>query len=100
MMPDYSDNDPKGWCGDPRRGAALGRPTIKGDSAFAGRLYLRKVRLDMGGYDVNGTYFGAGKPLYWCADDEGEIDFMLRAFDRHEARELVLEQYPDAKVRR
>ena len=27
MRPDYTTNDPKGWCGDPARGAALGRPS-------------------------------------------------------------------------
>src|SRR5690606_26966366 len=26
--PSYSTNDPKGWCGDPRRGAAMGRPSV------------------------------------------------------------------------
>ena len=99
-MPDYKTNDPKGWCGDPSRGAALGRPTIKGPEDFQGKLCLRKIRLDNGGYDVNGTYFGHWKSLYWFASDGGEIDGMLRADDREDAREQVLDMYPNAKVRR
>lgn len=100
MMPDYKTYDPRGWCGDPRRGAALGRPTVKGPADFAGRLCLRRVRIDSGGYDPNGTYFGIGRPLYWYADDDGEIDGVLRADDRADARARVLDMYPNAKVRR
>jgi hypothetical protein len=96
----YSDYDPKGWCGDPRRGAALGRPTIQGPADYAGRIGLRRTYLDNGGYDCNGTYFGHGAPLYWYASDDGEIDGMLRASTRASARDQVLAKYPKAKVRR
>ena len=100
--PDYKTNDPRGWCGDPSRGAALGRPTIHADNpeSITGRLYLRKVRLDSGGYDTNGTYFGHGASLYWVANAEGTVDFMLRARNRKAARFVVLARYPNAKVRR
>jgi len=98
--PDYSSRDPKGWCGDARRGAAMGRGTYKGEPDFAGKIYLRRSYLDNGGYDRNGTYFGHGGPLYWYACEEGSIDGMLRAGTRAEARAKVLEMYPDAKVRR
>jgi len=100
-MPDYGENDPKGWCGDPSRGAALGRPTIRDEPPeYTGHLYLWHVRLDAGGYDKNGTYFGAGQRLYWCSNMELTVDYMLRADDRASARELVLKDYPKAKVRR
>lgn len=100
-MPDYSRNDPKGWCGDPSRGAALGRPTIKEESKeYSGRLYLWHMRLDAGGYDKNGTYFGIGERLYWCANEDHTVDFMLRAAAREDARAQVLKEYPKAKVRR
>lgn len=99
-MPDYGTYDLKGWCGDPSRGAALGRPTIKGPADFSGRLCLRRVRLDTGGYDRNGTYFGHGAPLYWYASDDGEIDGMMRADSRRRARLQLLLTYPKAKVRR
>lgn len=103
-MPDYKTNDPRGWCGDPKRGAALGRHDVHGPEAFGGKLYLRRVYLDQGGYDSNGTYFGHGEPLYWAANESGrgqpEIDFVLRAADRRFARLKVLQRYPAAKVRR
>ena len=98
-MPDYKTHDPKGWCGNPSRGAALGRPTVKGDSQYEGRLSLRRVYLS-GGYDSNGTYFGDGEPLYWYASEDTTIDGMLRAITRRKARAQVLELYPNAKVRR
>ena len=97
-MPDYQANDPRGWCGDPTRGAALGRPSAH-VADYAGRLYLRRAYLDCGGYDRNGTYFGHGAPLYWCASDCGAVDFMLRADTRHAARAEVLGRYPLAKVK-
>lgn len=95
MRPDYKDNDPRGWCGDPGRGAALGRPGLR--CTPASRLYLRRVRVDQGGYDALGTYWGIGAPLWWCADDDGEVDFVLRAADRARAKDIVREQYPDAR---
>ena len=100
--PSYSTHDPRGWCGDPSRGAALGRPAVTDadPETFVGRLYLRRVRLNAGGYDCNDTYFGSGAPLYWCASSDGEIDFMLRAYSRESARVQVLKSYPLAKVRR
>lgn len=127
--PDYSSRDPKGWCGDARRGAAMGRGTYKGPADYAGRITLRRVHLDSGGYDTNGTYFGHGMPLYWYACEDGDIDGMLRAnrysdraaldeafkgtgidtatliggngrINRADARRQVLEMYPNAKVRR
>jgi hypothetical protein len=97
-FPSYKANDPKGWGGDPARGAALGRPTIQDAGAeFAGVLRLRRVYLDGGGYDSNGTYFGTGDPLYWAASDDGDIDYMLRAKGREEARREVLRRYPKAR---
>jgi hypothetical protein len=96
----YKTNDPRGWGGDPSRGAALGRPTLRGEPSFSGRLTLRRVRLDQGGYDPNGTYFGAGGPLYWYASDDGEIDAMLRAHSREGAKAQVLKIYPSAKFYR
>jgi len=101
-LPNYKTHDPLGWCGDPKRGAALGRPTIHdAPDTFCGRLVLRKVRLDSGGYDENGTYFGWGPPaLYWYASESGDIDAMVRADSREKAREKILEKYPSARFYR
>ncbi len=95
--PSYKTNDPRGWGGNPSRGAALGRSTRRGPEDFDGKLTLRQVRLDSGGYDQNGTYFGHGNPLYWYASDDGEIDGVLRAHDRDDAKAQVLKLYPRAK---
>lgn len=99
--PDYSRNDPKGWCGNPKRGAALGRPTVDDcGPEYSGKLYLRRAYLDSGGYDKNGTYFGTGTPLYWCSNEEGTVDRMLRARSRGDAVAQVRAWYPLAKVRK
>lgn len=102
--PDYKQHDPRGWCGDPKCGAALGRPTYAGESDYSGPLSLRKVRLDSGGYDCNGTYFGANLygigDVYWIASPDCEIDRMIRARNRADARAQALALYPNAKVRR
>jgi hypothetical protein len=93
---DYSTNDPKGWCGDPSRGAALGRPTIHGQPA--GAITVRRSPLDRGGYDRNGTYFGDGQPLYWYSDDEGNVDAMERAWTMKEAIAKVRALFPGVEV--
>ena len=102
-LPNYKQNDPLGWCGDPKRGAAMGRPCIHNKPKdFTGVIHLRKVRLS-GDYDVNGTYFGARMPghsLYWYATIDLEIDACVDATSREQARMKVLAHYPLAKVRR
>jgi hypothetical protein len=96
--PSYKTHDPRGWCGDPRRGAALGRPIVHdAASDFSGKLTLRRSYLDSGGYDSNGTYFGYGQPLYWYASQDGTIDGMLRAASREDAKAQVLKSYPKAR---
>lgn len=100
-MIDYKTNDPKGWCGDPKRGAAMGRAGIHGDDGFDGKLHVRRVRMSAdGAYDSNGTYFGQGSPIYWVASDDGKIDLVLRAQNREVAQAKVLLRYPDAKFYR
>ncbi len=96
--PDYKTYDPKGFGGDPKRGAALGRPAIhdKEDPTTPIKLYMRQVNLDYGGYDRNGTYFGAGPTIYWYANAEGDVDSTLRAWSRSEAKTQVRLLYPKA----
>jgi hypothetical protein len=95
-MPDYSTNDPKGWCGDPRRGAALGRPQIIGEPE--GTITVRHSPLDRQGYDRNGTYFGGGLPLFWYADEGGNIDAVERAVDIEDAVKVLRERFPGAEI--
>jgi hypothetical protein len=99
VTPDYTTNDPKGWGGDPKRGAALGRPSIH-EGFIEGKMVLRRIRLDRGGYDSNGTYFGVGMPLYWYADEGGSVDDVLRAPDRASAKAEILKKYPKARFYR
>lgn len=98
--PSYERNDPKGWCGDPSRGAALGRASCHADepATWQGQLYLGAVRLD-GDYDQLGTYWGErepGKALFWVASADYEVDFVIEARSREAARAKVLKQYPCA----
>lgn len=95
--PDYSTRDPKGWCGDPKRGAALGRHTYQNAPRdTADKFTLQRVRLGLG-YDRLGTYWGHGAPLYWCANEAGTVDFCLRAGNREAAKALVRKDYPNAR---
>lgn len=96
---DYQTNDPKGWCGDPARGTALGRPEIRGE--YTGQtLFITRKQLD-GDYDENGTYFGGGpgtESLFWIHSEDGEFDFMLRAPTLERARDKVRDLYTNAKL--
>ncbi len=95
MAPSYKTNDPKGWRGNPKRGAALGRSAIHdAPPDFTGMLTVRRIFLTEG-YDENGTYFGDGQPLYWYASEGGEIDDVLRAGHFKQALQLIRERYPN-----
>lgn len=99
-MANYKDNDPKGWCGDPKRGAALGRVTLKGELGEDKVLSITYKPWVDGDYDENGTYFGGGNDdkLYWVSSEDGAIDYMVRANNLYAARCQVLRDYPDAKI--
>lgn len=99
----YLNTSPRGWGGDPSRGAALGRRERQGDSSGSFALSLRKIPLDADGYDPAGTYFGRGAPLYNVSGEDAsgnEVDFTIRAYDREHAREKALARYPNAKIRK
>jgi hypothetical protein len=67
---------------------------------------LRKVRLDRGGYDPDGRYWGAAingtPPLFRAeADDGAEIhEEYVRAWDRTDARAKLLKACPRLKFKR
>lgn len=102
-----------GWMGDPSRGAQLGRPTtdpaevITRDGTTAVRspfrFYLQRVRLDAGGYDSGGAYWGVGAPLYRFEAGEGADELtewpsgFLRARTRADAKRQLRETYPAAR---
>lgn len=99
-MKKYTDNDPKGWGGDPQRGAALGRHEVNepGEETFSKPLILKRVPIDNGGYDPNGTYFGTGEPLYWLASEDGCIDKVFRAKDDDAALAKAKAEHPQAAL--
>lgn len=157
--PNFETNAPQGWCGDWKRGAPMGRPTIGPDprtmdelqadfvtacqrqdlalrlkekspadgwkahcweaaarhyaderaeirelvkalearKAESPKITLQRVRLDSGGYDSAGAYWGHGEPLFWAADDSGAYDSTFRADDRDDAKAIVRRTYPGAR---
>lgn len=107
--PDYSACDQRGWCGDPSRGAAMGRAESRGSPDYAGTILVRSVYVDSQGYDRNGTYFGSvgrGEILVWFAstDDEQSIDGMMRSKAKdgdaamRAALATIASDYPKATV--
>jgi hypothetical protein len=44
---------------------------------------LQRVRLNGGGYDDRGHYWGVGQPLFWYCSPCGQIDGHLRAPRRY-----------------
>jgi hypothetical protein len=89
-----------GWMGDPARGAALGRPDSAPAAVSAPKVRMWRIRLDSGGYDDCGAYWGLGAPLYTAQSDCGHIELWFRAEDRDWARAHVLERYPSARFYR
>lgn len=95
----YSRNDPKGWGGDPSRGAALGRKEVtKGDSFnFDGTLTLVQVTLNDDGYDFLGTYHGVGETLWWYIGGPGFYEGYHRgSYDG--AASMLKARFPKARV--
>jgi hypothetical protein len=62
----------------------------------AGKIVLRRVYLDNGGYDRGGAYWGHGEPLYETMDEDGN-GFILRATSRDKAKSIIWADFPDAK---
>lgn len=73
----------RGWNGGPMKyGASMGRPS---DGTLQGKVHLQLVRLDYGGYDSGGAYWGWGDPLFCAWDNEGNQVF-FRAKSRADAK--------------
>ena len=81
-------------------GASLGRagrPPHPGDDEPA-RFYLRRVRLDSGGYDSGGAYWGHAEPLWRFESVTGEYSDHLRAGSRRAAQAAIRRLMPNAAV--
>ena len=60
------------------------------------KVSLRCIRINSGGYDAGGAYWGLDKPLYWAGSDNGVVDLWFRASDREAAKAHVREAFPNA----
>lgn len=70
------------------------------EAGCTGRISVRGVRIDSGGYSPSGEYFGRGAPVYEVTSDDCRVDFNLRAGSRECAVAEVREMYPAAKLPR
>jgi len=55
-----------------------------------GRIICHKVRLNQGGYDCFGGYFGFGAPLYWIEFPDGRSGH-VRASSRADAIQTAID---------
>ena len=83
-----------GWMGDRTRGASMGRPNRGALAPETQKWTLQRVRLDAGGYDSGGAYWGCGEPLYWACC--GDVERFFRARDRARAGAHVRKEFPNA----
>ena len=68
--------------------------------ALESPVSIQEVRLDSGGYDRTGTYYGRGAPLWQVRTRVDDLYFRLRAPDRDAVKRRVLELYPYARFYR
>lgn len=80
-----------------RYGAPMGRADwldLKPDDLAPRTVHLFRVRLDSGGYDAGGAYWGHGEPLFCATDGENYREF-TRARNREHAA-IILDLKPES----
>jgi len=80
----------------------MGRPSRGADkytvNENAAPMYLVRVRLDSGGYDAGGAYWGIDHPLYYYeANPAGLISGYVRGRTREHAKAEVRKIHPLAR---
>lgn len=81
--------------------AAVRKPSIYFPD-YAGRVSVRRERLNSEGYTSCGVYFGTGSPLYFMQDEDGEAlphGHYFRASDRGDAVAIARASFPSARIR-
>lgn len=78
---------------DPRRWGGI----CQWDGVSSPMVTIQPRLLDPYGYDSSGRYFGNGLSLYCVTDEEGDMEFFIRADDLDHARDLVLERVPTCR---
>ena len=79
-----------------RYGAPMGRAEFGTHEQADGKIRLFKVRLDSGGYDDGGAYWGSGQALF-CATDGGDFRQFIRADSRLQAVAVLGLEYGKLK---
>lgn len=77
-------------------GAPMGRPGTF-HPANEEKVRVSEVRINRGGYDSGGAYWGLGAPLYWVRSDNGDVNEFFRAWSREAAKEKALAVNPNLK---
>jgi len=87
--------------GSQYRGAPMGRISRhKPDADTGQKFYLSRVRINSGGYDASGAYWGLGQPLFAYESADGEISDCIRASDRDSAKAKLVALFPGARFHR
>lgn len=76
----------------------MGRRNDPGTTeALPGTLHVRRIKLDSGGYDQEGAYWGIGLPLWQLRGEE------VSSFTRATTREIAIIHfrniYPNCKIK-
>ncbi len=69
-------------------GASMGR---RSSGELCGKISLQRVRLDSGGYDKGGAYWGTGTPLWYAEDQDGNNKY-FRAPTREAAKDKLIKE--------
>ena len=70
---------------------------------MAHKFNLQIVRLDAGGYDSGGAYWGLrhrGESLYWAINENETIERFFDAKGREDAKRILREEFPNCKFYR
>jgi hypothetical protein len=80
-------------------GASMGRHSAYPPADYRGPLVVRRVKLDSGGYDAGGAYWGNGAKLWQAEDPDGYFSYYFRAVDYMAAKREARIRSPLARVR-
>lgn len=77
-------------------GAPMGRYTGPHYLTTEARISLVRIRINSGGYDAGGAYWGLGAPLWYVSDCDGN-GWFFRATSRDAAKIIIRADWSDAK---
>lgn len=95
-------------------GAPRGRPENTDGRTLPIKFHLVRMRINQGGYDDGGAYWGRDAPLYhawgetppvmnagyYGLADDADQEFYLRAYSHDDAKARVLRKFPRASFYR